>query len=107
VSPDLAFQILPDWRTEVLGGTWLEIDGNMPSGESFCRQFLYGQRYFKSRFGKICDIFVLPDTCTSVFMRLLLWTRLTVVGYSAQLPQIARMSGTTSFFTQKLSWNAT
>ena len=35
----------------------------MPSGESFCRQFLYGQKYFQSRFGKRSDVFVLPDTC--------------------------------------------
>jgi alpha-mannosidase len=27
---------------EVVGGTWVEMDGNVPSGESFVRQFLYG-----------------------------------------------------------------
>ena len=48
------------------------MDTNLPSGESLCRQFLYGQRYFKEKFGKICDTFVLPDT----------------FGYSSQLPQI-------------------
>ena len=26
----------------VVGGTWLEMDGNIPSGESMIRQFLYG-----------------------------------------------------------------
>jgi alpha-mannosidase len=35
----------------------------MPSGEALSRQFLLGQRYFKSRFGFYCDTFVLPDTC--------------------------------------------
>jgi len=50
----------------------VEMDTNLPSGESLCRQFLYGQRYFKEKFGKICDTFVLPDT----------------FGYSSQLPQI-------------------
>jgi len=30
-----------------------------------------------------------------------------LVGYVAQLPQIARLAGCPSFFTQKLSWNAT
>ncbi|ORY26759.1 glycoside hydrolase family 38 protein [Naematelia encephala] len=78
-------------KWEIIGGTWLEMDGNMPSGESFCRQFLLGQKYFLSRFGKRADIFVLPDT----------------FGYSAQLPQLARSSGCHAFFTQKLSWNAT
>lgn len=44
----------------------LEHDANIPSGESFCRQFLLGQNFFQSRFGKRCDIFVLPDTCRSI-----------------------------------------
>ena len=29
-------------------------DGNVPSGESFVRQFLYGQRFFMKEFGKKC-----------------------------------------------------
>ena len=73
-----------------VGATWVEMDANMPSGEALCRQFLYGQRYFESRFGKRCETFVLPDT----------------FGYSSQLPQIARLSGCRNFFTQKISWNA-
>ncbi len=50
-------------HVEINGACWVEMDGNMPSGESLCRQFLYGQRYFKSRFDKQCDVLVLPDTC--------------------------------------------
>ena len=72
-----------------IGGTWVEMDCNLPSGESFCRQFLYGQRYFKSEFGSYCSEFWLPDT----------------FGYSAQLPQIIKASGIDYFLTQKLSWN--
>ncbi|KAI9329640.1 galactose mutarotase-like domain-containing protein [Obelidium mucronatum] len=72
-----------------VGGTWVEMDCNMPSGEALCRQFLYGQRYFESRFGKRCKVFWLPDT----------------FGYSAQLPQISTLSGMKYFFTQKISWN--
>ena len=79
-----------DGRFELVGGTWLEHDANIPSGESFCRQFMLGQSFFKSRFGKTCDIFMLPDT----------------FGYSAALPQIARLCGCDKFFTQKMSWNA-
>ena len=30
-------------------------DGNIPSGESFVRQFLVGQRFFKQEFGKYCE----------------------------------------------------
>ncbi|KAI9344608.1 galactose mutarotase-like domain-containing protein [Obelidium mucronatum] len=72
-----------------IGGTWVEMDCNMPSGEALCRQFLHGQRYFESRFGKRCTVFWLPDT----------------FGYSAQLPQISNSAGMKYFFTQKIGWN--
>ena len=29
-------------------------DGNIPSGESFVRQFLIGQQFFKEEFGNYC-----------------------------------------------------
>ncbi|KAG0651153.1 Alpha-D-mannoside mannohydrolase [Hyphodiscus hymeniophilus] len=72
-----------------VGGSWVEHDTNMPSGESLVRQFLYGQRLFESNFGERCRTFWLPDT----------------FGYSSQLPQLCRLAGMTRFFTQKLSWN--
>ncbi|KAF2261900.1 hypothetical protein CC78DRAFT_535273 [Lojkania enalia] len=72
-----------------IGGSWVEHDTNLPGGESLIRQFLYGQRYFESKFGQRCRTFWLPDT----------------FGYSTQLPQICRLSGMTRFLTQKLSWN--
>jgi len=96
---------------EPVGATWVEMDTNMPSGEALCRQFLYGQRYFKSRFGIISPTFVLPDTCELPFAEgvsrsLTPVDRTVAVGYSSQLPQIARLSGCDNFFTQKLSWNS-
>ncbi|CAG8784831.1 4953_t:CDS:10, partial [Dentiscutata erythropus] len=72
-----------------IGGTWVEMDCNIPSGEAFCRQFLYGQRFFEKNFGHKCKVFWLPDT----------------FGYSAQLPQIIKAADIKYFFTQKLSWN--
>lgn len=72
-----------------IGGSWVEHDTNMPSGESLVRQFLHGQRFFESHFGKRCTTFWLPDT----------------FGYSTQIPQICRLAGMSRFFTQKLSWN--
>ena len=72
-----------------IGGSWVEHDTNMPSGESLSRQFLYGQRFFESHFGERCRTFWLPDT----------------FGYSTQLPQLCRLAGMSRFFTQKLSWN--
>ena len=71
------------------GGTYVEFDGNLPSGESIARQFLYGQTYFKNNFQTYCDIFFLPDT----------------FGYNGNLPQIAKLAGITNFFSQKLNWN--
>ncbi|XP_027645314.2 alpha-mannosidase 2C1 isoform X2 [Falco biarmicus] len=38
-----------------VGGTWVEMDGNLPSGESMVRQFLQGQRFFQEQFGRICS----------------------------------------------------
>uniref|UniRef100_A0A803V1V9 alpha-mannosidase n=1 Tax=Ficedula albicollis TaxID=59894 RepID=A0A803V1V9_FICAL len=38
-----------------VGGTWVEMDGNLPSGESMVRQFLQGQRFFQQQFGRICS----------------------------------------------------
>lgn len=72
-----------------IGGSWVEHDTNMPSGESLVRQFLYGQRFFQSHFGERCRTFWLPDT----------------FGYSSQLPQLCRLAGMSRFLTQKLSWN--
>ncbi|XP_072807080.1 alpha-mannosidase 2C1 isoform X4 [Vicugna pacos] len=72
-----------------VGGTWVEMDGNLPSGEAMVRQFLQGQNFFLQEFGKMCSEFWLPDT----------------FGYSAQLPQIMRSCGIRHFLTQKLSWN--
>ncbi|KAJ0426087.1 glycosyl hydrolases family 38 N-terminal domain-containing protein [Aspergillus carlsbadensis] len=72
-----------------IGGSWVEHDTNMPSGESLVRQFIYGQRFFESNFGERCTTFWLPDT----------------FGYSTQIPQICRLAGMSRFFTQKLSWN--
>jgi alpha-mannosidase len=72
-----------------VGGTWVEPDCNLPSGESLLRQFLHGQRWFESRFGRRCREFWSPDA----------------FGYCGQLPQLMREAGIARFLTQKLSWN--
>jgi alpha-mannosidase len=72
-----------------IGGSWVEPDCNLPSGESMSRQFLYGQRYFERVFGARSRIFWNPD----------------VFGYAGQLPQLMREAGMDRFLTQKLSWN--
>ncbi|XP_029655059.1 alpha-mannosidase 2C1 isoform X1 [Octopus sinensis] len=72
-----------------VGGTWVEMDCNIPSGESLIRQFLYGQLFFKSEFDLFCSELWIPDT----------------FGYSVQLPQIMKHCGINKFVTQKISWN--
>jgi len=68
---------------------WVESDQLLPSGESLARQFIYGQRYFASRFGAPCRVFWLPDS----------------FGYNSAAPQLARLAGLDFFFTQKTSWS--
>ena len=72
-----------------VGGSWVEPDCNIPSGESLLRQFIHGQRFFEDEFGIRCREFWSPDA----------------FGYCNQLPQLMRLAGMTRFLTQKLSWN--
>jgi alpha-mannosidase len=72
-----------------VGGTWVEPDCILPSGESLLRQFVHGQRYFEEAFGVRCREFWSPDA----------------FGYCNQLPQLMRLNGIDRFLTQKLSWN--
>lgn len=77
---------------EPVGAMYVESDCNIPSAESLTRQFLYGQRYFRDRFGKICNNCWLPD----------------VFGTSAILPQILKKSGVDYYVSNKMStWNDT
>ncbi len=70
-------QSVADGRWGLVGGWWVEPDCNLPGGESFVRQGLYGQRYFESRFGRIARVGYCPDS----------------FGHNATLPQILKRSG--------------
>jgi alpha-mannosidase len=70
------------------GGTWVEPDTNISSGESLIRQFIHGKRFYKEEFGVDCELLWLPD----------------VFGYSGALPQIMRGCGVKYFSTQKIFW---
>ena len=70
------------------GAMWVEADTNIPSGESLIRQFLYGKRFFKEKFGVESEFLWLPD----------------VFGYSGALPQIMRGCGVKYFATAKIFW---
>lgn len=72
-----------------VGGMWVEADTTMPGSEAMLRQFVHGRRYFVHRFGRAPREVWLPDS----------------FGYSAALPQLARLAGFRWFLTQKISWN--
>ncbi len=74
---------------EITGATWVEMDTNIPNGESLVRQFLYGRRFVQQEFKRDMKCLWLPD----------------VFGYSAALPQIIRKSGISYFMTTKISWS--
>jgi len=64
-------------RWEIAGGWWVQPDCNLPSGESFVRQGLYGQRYFKEKLGVTATVGYNVDS----------------FGHHAMLPQILRKCG--------------
>ena len=80
ISPSMFEEIrrrVEEGRWEIVGGWWVEPDCNIPHGESFCRQGLYGQRYFKEKFGRIARVGYNPDS----------------FGHAGTLPQILKKSG--------------
>ena len=68
-------------RFQIVGGWWIEPDCNIPCGESFVRQALYGQRYLQRTFG---------ITATT-------GANLDSFGHAASIPQILRKSGCDSY----------
>ncbi len=78
-------------RWEIVGGMWAEPDSNLPGGESFVRQLLYGKRWFREKFGKDIVVGWTPDS----------------FGYNWNLAQIYKKAGITGFLTQKINWNDT
>jgi alpha-mannosidase len=64
-------------RWIVAGGQWVEPDCNLPSGESMCRQLLYGQRYLAAQLGRPARVGWNVDT----------------FGHAANLPQLLRRAG--------------
>jgi alpha-mannosidase len=93
-SPEI-FELLSrrveEGRWEPVGGSWVEPDCQIPSGESMVRQMLYGQRYFQEKFGHRSRVAWLPDA----------------FGFSPALPQLLRGAGMEGFFTYKLNWSET
>jgi alpha-mannosidase len=68
-------------RFQIVGGWWVEPDCNIPCGESFVRQALYGQRYLRETFGVMATVGANIDS----------------FGHNALIPQILRKSGCDSY----------
>ncbi|MEW6203399.1 MAG: glycoside hydrolase family 38 C-terminal domain-containing protein [bacterium] len=78
-------------RWEPVGAEWVEPDGNLPSGESFVRQFMYGRKYSLEKFGIVSTVGWTPDS----------------FGYNWNLPQILAKSDMRGFVSVKLHANDT
>ncbi|QSO51573.1 alpha-mannosidase [Alicyclobacillus curvatus] len=74
-------QRIEEGRWEIVGGWWIQPDCNIPGGESFVRQGLYGQHYFQEKLGKIARVGYNVDS----------------FGHNGMLPQILRKSGMDSY----------
>ena len=78
-------QFLAEGRLEIAGGMDVMPDSNMPGGESFVRQILYGKNYFRQKLGVDVTIGWQLDT----------------FGHHAQTPQLMRLAGYRSFWSQR------
>ena len=74
---------------ELVGGSYVEPDCMMPSGEAFVRERLYGMRFYKENFGVLPEVEWFLDS----------------FGYNWGLPQILVKSGAKYFWTTKITWN--
>jgi alpha-mannosidase len=70
-------RMVKDGRWDVVGGTVVQPDTNMPGTETFLRHFQEGQAYFRSRFGRAPTIAWAADS----------------FGHSAGLPNILAAAG--------------
>ncbi|OEJ34608.1 alpha-mannosidase [Streptomyces subrutilus] len=80
---------IADGQFVPVGGMWVESDTNMVGGEAMARQFLYGKKFFLDEFGIETRNVWLPDS----------------FGYTAAMPQLVKLSGSTWFLTQKICWS--
>jgi alpha-mannosidase len=83
-EPDFR-RFVQEGRLAIVGGTDVMPDVNMPGGESFVRQVLYGKGYFRQKLG--------VDVTTG-------W-QLDTFGHHPQIPQLLKLGGYTSFWTQR------
>lgn len=74
-------QLVRAGRWVIVNGWWLQPDCNLPGGEAFLRQALYGKRYFRDRFGVDVTVGYNVDT----------------FGHAATLPMLLRHARLTHY----------
>ena len=72
---------IKEGRWCLVGGWIIQPDCNLPSGESFARHSLYGQGYFKEKFGTTAKVGYNVDS----------------FGHNGNIPKILRKSGMDSY----------
>ena len=78
-------QFVKEGRLAIVGGTDVMPDVNMPGGESFVRQMLYGKGYCRDTLGVDVTVGWQLDT----------------FGHHPQMPQLMKLGGYKSFWTQR------
>lgn len=81
---------IADGRWFVTGSAYENGDVNVPSPEALFRNILYGNGYFRDKFGKTSVDIYLPDC----------------FGFGYALPSIIKHAGLLGFTTQKLTWSS-
>ncbi len=83
-APDLFARIQEQVRRGrwiICGGWWVQPDCNLPTGESFVRQGLYGQQYFQEKLGVTATVGYNVDS----------------FGHNGNMPQFLKKSGMDSY----------
>jgi len=88
ISPEMLEEVkkrVEEGRFIICGGWWIQPDCNIPSGESFARHSLYGQRKFKELLGTTATVGYNVDS----------------FGHNAMLPQILKKSGMDAYIMMR------
>lgn len=92
-APELYREVLSrvrEGRWEATGAMEVEMDTQLPCGESMARSVLLAQKKFQEMRGAPSTLCWVPD----------------VFGYTACLPQVLALCGVRGFFTTKMTWSS-
>jgi alpha-mannosidase len=78
-------KFIADGRLQIVGGNDVMLDVNIPSGESWIRQVLYGKGYYR----RVLNVDVTTGWALDTF------------GHHAQMPQLLKLAGYQSYWFQR------